>query len=139
MSAAQERVKGCAFTLGHGWNLHDTGEGAGSRQGSHPCGMRGGSPPAPPPGGLSLIQGGEAVNDALVALDDPVAAQTNLVCMSCGHIQPVQRDQLPSRCESCRNRFTVRGYLLDDTTDAQELSQEVLDNKAISQTTGGRL
>lgn len=78
------------------------------------------------------------MNDALVALDDPVAAQTNLVCMSCGHIQPVRRDQLPSRCESCRNRFTGSGYLLDDTTDAEELSQEVLDNKAISQTTGGR-
>jgi hypothetical protein len=59
--------------------------------------------------------------------------------MSYGHIQPVQRDQLPSRCENCSNRFTVSGYLLDDTTATEELSQEVLDNKAIARNTGGRL
>jgi Fe2+ or Zn2+ uptake regulation protein len=79
------------------------------------------------------------VNDGVATAHDSVVSHTNLVCMSCGHIQPVQRDQLPSRCENCRGRFTVHGYLLDDTTDAAELSQEVLDNKAISRITGGRL
>lgn len=79
------------------------------------------------------------MNDRAATADDPLVFHTNLVCMSCGHIQPVQRDQLPSRCEHCRSRFTVNGYLLDDTTDAEELSQEVLDTKAISRITGGRL
>ncbi len=55
-------------------------------------------------------------------------AHTNLVCMRCGHIQPIQRDQMPSRCEYCRESFTAHGYFLhDDTTDAEELSQDVLD------------
>jgi hypothetical protein len=79
------------------------------------------------------------VNYAPAPVDDSAVSHTNLVCMSCGHIQPVQRDQLPSRCENCSNRFTVSGYLLDDTTAAEDLSQEVLDNKAIARTTGGRL
>ncbi len=79
------------------------------------------------------------MNYAPAPVDDSAVSHTNLVCMSCGHIQPVQRDQLPSRCEHCSNRFTVSGYLLDDTTEAEELSQEVLDNKAIARTTGGRL
>jgi hypothetical protein len=48
--------------------------------------------------------------------------------MCCGHIQPVQRDQLPSRCEHCREAFAAHGYFLDDfTTDAEEVSQDVLD------------
>ena len=73
------------------------------------------------------------------AVDEQLGAYTNLVCMSCGHIQPVRRDELPSCCENCHRRFTVHGYLLDDTTDAEDLSQEVLDNKAISRITGDRL
>jgi DNA-directed RNA polymerase subunit RPC12/RpoP len=79
------------------------------------------------------------VSSGVATTRDSVVPHTKLVCMSCGHIQPVRRDQLPSRCENCRSRFTVHGYLLDDTTDAEELSQEVLDNKAISRITGGRL
>lgn len=63
-------------------------------------------------------------------------SHTNLVCMCCGHIQPVRRDQLPSRCEHCRESFTGCGYLLDDASDAEALSQEVLDSKAISHANG---
>ena len=63
-------------------------------------------------------------------------SHTNLVCMSCGHIQPVRRDQLPSRCEHCRASFTGCGYLLDDASDAEALSEEVLDSKAISHANG---
>ena len=59
---------------------------------------------------------------------------TNLVCLCCGHIQPVQRDQLPSCCEHCQESFAGWGYLLDDTSDAEELSQEVLDSRSISHT-----
>lgn len=56
---------------------------------------------------------------------------TNVVCMCCGHIQPVQRDQIPSRCEHCRESFTAHGYFLyDDDTDAEEASQDVLDARA---------
>lgn len=66
-------------------------------------------------------------------------SHTNLVCMCCGHIQPVRRDQLPSRCEHCRASFTGCGYLLDDANDAEALSQEVLDSKAISHTNGVRI
>jgi len=62
---------------------------------------------------------------------------TNLVCMCCGHIQPVQRDQLPSRCENCRESFTAHGYFLDlETTDAEEASQSVLDRRVNAQTAG---
>jgi Fe2+ or Zn2+ uptake regulation protein len=66
-----------------------------------------------------------------------VEFHTNLVCMCCGHIQPVQRDQLPSRCENCRESFTAHGYFLEDYgTDAEELSQEVLDRRASLPVTG---
>jgi hypothetical protein len=59
-----------------------------------------------------------------------MSAHTNLVCMCCGHIQPVQRDQLPSRCEHCREAFAAHGYFLDaDTTDAEEVSQGILDTR----------
>jgi hypothetical protein len=62
---------------------------------------------------------------------------TNLVCMCCGHIQPVQRDQLPSRCEHCRESFLAHGYFLDAfTTDAGEVSQDILDTTASLQVTG---
>lgn len=62
---------------------------------------------------------------------------TNLVCMCCGHIQPVQRDQLPSRCEHCRESFAAHGYFLDDdTTDAGEVSQHILDTTASLLVTG---
>lgn len=55
---------------------------------------------------------------------------TNLVCMCCGHIQPVQSHQLPSRCEYCRESFNSRGYLLiADTPAAEDLSQPVLDSR----------
>ncbi len=63
-------------------------------------------------------------------------SHTNLVCMSCGHIQPVRRDQLPSRWEHCRESFTGCGYLLDDASDAEALSQEVLDSNAIAHANG---
>lgn len=63
-------------------------------------------------------------------------SHTNLVCMCCGHIQPVRRDELPSRCEHCRASFTGCGYLLDDASDAEPLSEEVLDSKAISHANG---
>ena len=60
-----------------------------------------------------------------------MSIHTNLVCMCCGHIQPVQRDQLPSRCEHCRESFTAHGYFLDDfTTDAEEVSHDILDTTA---------
>lgn len=56
---------------------------------------------------------------------------TNLVCMRCWYTQPVQRDQLPSRCEYCRESFTAHGYFLhDDSPDAKELSQDVLGGRA---------
>ncbi len=56
---------------------------------------------------------------------------TNLVCMYCGHIQPVQSDQIPSHYEHCRESFTAHGYfLLDDTTDAEDLSQDASDTNA---------
>jgi hypothetical protein len=62
---------------------------------------------------------------------------TNLVCMCCGHIHPVQRDQLPSRCEHCRESFLAHGYFLDDfTTDAGEVSQDILDTTASLEVTG---
>ena len=58
-----------------------------------------------------------------------MSAHTNLVCMCCGHIQPVQRDQLPARCEHCRESFNAHGYFLqDDTTEAETASQGVLDS-----------
>ncbi len=60
---------------------------------------------------------------------------TNLVCMCCGHIQPVQCDQLPSRCENCRESFNSHGYLLiAETPDAEDLSQSVLDSRASTRT-----
>jgi hypothetical protein len=78
------------------------------------------------------------VNYTRTSTEEQIAVHTNLVCMCCGHIQRVQRDQLPSRCEHCRESFLVHGYLLDDeTNDAEELSQEVLNAKAISHVTGG--
>jgi hypothetical protein len=78
------------------------------------------------------------VNSTRGSAEAQATVHTNLVCMCCGHIQPVQRDQLPSRCEHCRESFFVHGYLLDEeTTDAEELSQEVLNAKAISHITGG--
>jgi hypothetical protein len=62
---------------------------------------------------------------------------TNLVCMCCGHIQPVHRHQLPSRCEHCRESFLAHGYFLDDdTADAEEVSQHLLDTTASLQVTG---
>jgi len=62
---------------------------------------------------------------------------TNLVCMCCGHVQPVQRDQLPSRCEHCRESFAAHGYFLDDfTTDAEDISQDILVTRASLQVTG---
>jgi hypothetical protein len=61
---------------------------------------------------------------------------TNLICMCCGHIQAVQRDRLPPRCGRCRESFTAHGYLLDNTTGAEQLSQEVLDSHSISHTNG---
>jgi len=64
------------------------------------------------------------------------ASHTNLICMCCGHIQPVSRDQLPSRCECCREPFAGHGYLLDDTSDAERLSQEVLGSHSISHANG---
>lgn len=71
------------------------------------------------------------------AEDEPVELHTNLVCVCCGHIQPVERDQLPSRCENCRESFTAHGYFLEDYgTDAEELSQEVLDRTASLPVTG---
>ena len=58
-----------------------------------------------------------------------MSAHTNLVCMCCGHIQPVPRDQLPARCEHCRESFNAHGYFLqDDTTEAETASQGVLDS-----------
>ena len=63
-------------------------------------------------------------------------SHTNLICMCCGHIQPVSRDQLPSRCECCREPFAGHGYLLDNTSDAERLSQEVLDSHSISHANG---
>ena len=58
-----------------------------------------------------------------------MSAHTNLVCMCCGHIQPVQRDQLPARCEHCHESFNAHGYFLqDDTTEAETASQGVLDS-----------
>lgn len=79
------------------------------------------------------------MNITNTAAVEDIGGHTNLVCMCCGHIQPVQRDQLPSRCENCRESFTVHGYHLDaDTGDAEELSQEVLSTRAISHLTGGR-
>ena len=78
------------------------------------------------------------MNNARISVDEPNAAHTNLVCMCCGHIQPVQREELPARCEHCRESFTVHGYLLDDDTgDAEELSQEVLNARTISHLKGG--
>ena len=63
----------------------------------------------------------------------------NLVCMNCGHIQPVQRDQLPSRCEDCRESFTAHGYFIhDDTADAEEVSQDVLDISTDARSVGHR-
>jgi len=60
-----------------------------------------------------------------------MCGHTNLVCMSCGHVQPIQRDQMPSRCENCRESFSAHGYFLQDNlTDAEELSQDVLDTRA---------
>ncbi len=67
-----------------------------------------------------------------------MSAHTNLVCMRCGHIQPVQREQMPSRCENCRESFIAHGYFLEDcSADAQELSQEVLDTRGGLQVAGG--
>jgi hypothetical protein len=64
---------------------------------------------------------------------------TNVVCMCCGHIQPVQRDQIPSRCENCRESFTAHGYFLhDDDADAEEASQDVLDARADAGMVGRR-
>ena len=64
------------------------------------------------------------------AVDEQIEIHANLVCMCCGHIQPVRRDQLPSRCENCRESFTAHGYFLEDyASDAEELSQEVLDRR----------
>jgi hypothetical protein len=66
-----------------------------------------------------------------------MSTHTHLVCMRCGHMQPVPRDQLPSRCENCRESFAAHGYFLhDDTTDAEEVSQDVLDTRAISRVSG---
>jgi len=60
-----------------------------------------------------------------------MCVHTNLVCMSCGHVQLVQRDQMPSRCENCRESFIAHGYFLQgDISDAEELSQDVLDARA---------
>ncbi len=71
------------------------------------------------------------------AEDEQIGRHTNLVCMCCGHIQPVQPDQLPSRCENCREAFSPHGYFLDpDTTDAEEVSQNVLDRRVSSRTSG---
>ena len=70
------------------------------------------------------------MNTTHPAADEQIEIHTNLVCMCCGHIQPVQRDQLPSRCENCRESFTAHGYFLEDyASDAEELSQEVLDRR----------
>jgi hypothetical protein len=71
------------------------------------------------------------VNTTHIAVDEQIGFHSNLVCMCCGHIQPVQRDQMPSRCENCRESFAAHGYFLhDDTTDAEEASQDVLDTTA---------
>lgn len=70
------------------------------------------------------------------AVAEQAGSHTNLVCLCCSHIQPVRRDQLPSRCEHCRQSFAGCGYLLDDVSDAEELSQEVLDSKSISHMNG---
>lgn len=71
------------------------------------------------------------------AADEQIAIHTNLVCMCCGHIQPVQRDQLPARCENCRESFTAHGYFLDDcASEAEELSQEVLDRSTSASVAG---
>jgi hypothetical protein len=60
-----------------------------------------------------------------------MSIHTNLVCMCCGHIQPAQRDRLPSRCEHCLESFAAHGYFLDeDTTGAEEVSQDILDTTA---------
>lgn len=57
-----------------------------------------------------------------------VEGYTNLACMSCGHNQLVQREQLPRRCEYCRESFRAHGYFLQDATaDAEMASQDVLD------------
>ncbi|HTD09995.1 MAG TPA: hypothetical protein VK680_14000 [Solirubrobacteraceae bacterium] len=78
------------------------------------------------------------MNSTRGSAEERSTVHTNLVCMCCGHIQPVRRDRLPSRCEHCRESFLVHGYLLDEeTTDAEDLSQEVLNAKAISHVTGG--
>jgi hypothetical protein len=66
------------------------------------------------------------VHTTRVYADEPIFEHTNLVCMCCGHIQPVQRDQLSSHCENCREAFTVHGYHLNDDArlparDAQQL------------------
>ena len=80
------------------------------------------------------------MNTTHAATDKQIGIHTNLVCICCGHIQPVQpvqRDQLPSRCENCRESFTAHGYFLEDYgTDAEELSQEVLDRRASLPVTG---
>jgi hypothetical protein len=69
--------------------------------------------------------------------DEHMSAHTNLLCMRCGHIQHVQRDQMPSRCENCRESFAAHGYLLhDDTTDAEEVSQDVLDTRVSLRVSG---
>jgi hypothetical protein len=95
-------------------------------------------PPAPAHRGRHCQQKeGEALTITSTAVEH-ASGHTNLVCLSCGHIQPVQRDQLPSRCEHCRESFTGCGYLLDDASDADELSQEVLDSKSISNANGVR-
>ncbi|HEX4836958.1 MAG TPA: hypothetical protein VFV03_00315 [Solirubrobacteraceae bacterium] len=71
------------------------------------------------------------MNNSPIAVDEPVVAHINLICMCCGHIQPVSREQIPSRCEHCREAFNTHGYLLDeDTAAAEEHSQEVLDTRA---------
>jgi ribosomal protein L37AE/L43A len=78
--------------------------------------------------------------DALnIAPSAQTEIHTNLVCLCCRHIQPVRRDQLPSRCEHCRESFAGWGYLLDDTGDAEELSQEVLDSRSISHASAARI
>jgi Fe2+ or Zn2+ uptake regulation protein len=87
--------------------------------------------------GVITSKGEPTVTITHSAEHEQVEFHTNLVCMCCGHIQPLQRDQLPSRCENCRESFTAHGYFLEDYgTDAEELSQEVLDRRASLPVTG---
>lgn len=77
------------------------------------------------------------MNTTHPAADEQTGSYTNLICMCCGHIQPVRRERMPARCEHCRESFTAHGYFLEDyDADVERLSQEVLDRRASLALTG---